>query len=343
MASMRRRLLRSMACALSVSLVSLPVGAAAAADRVVFTIRDTRITESSGLARDTRSGVFWTANDSGSQATVYGLAPDGSVRGILGFRVQPVDIEALAMHDRRLYVADIGDNRSERNLVSVYYVDNPRPDNQTVAYRSYDFAYPDGPHDAETLLVNGHGRLFIVTKGLKAGIYAGPRVPSRQGTNSLERVGDAPSFVTDGVFLPTSGGQERIVLRTYVSVEVLDGSTYRTLARAPAPLQPQGESIALTMDGRNLLVGSEGKSSKVYQIAVPTKIGSAPSAGSLPPPIQKPSARSSPSSGLGDREPPEDPNAGVTSSRAGTVLALALAGLVAVVAGVVAGAAGRRR
>ncbi|MET0695085.1 MAG: hypothetical protein ABWY56_14215, partial [Propionibacteriaceae bacterium] len=273
MASTQRKLLRTGAAALALALVSWPAAVAGAEDTVAFTIQDSRITESSGLARDPKAKIYWTVNDDGDEGTAYGLTPQGQVKGIVGFRAEPRDVEAVAMHDDALYVGDIGDNRSSRDFVTVYWIDNPEPDNQTVPYRAYDFSYPDGAHDAETLLVDGNGRLYIVTKGLPGGVYRAPKNPSRSEVNELKKVGTAPAFVTDGVFLPDD---DKIVLRTYVSVEVLDASTYKTVARATAPLQKQGESIALSLDGGSLLLGSEGKRSSVLEIPIPTSVTDAP-------------------------------------------------------------------
>ncbi len=49
-----------------------PLGAAAD-DDVVFTISDSRITESSGLATDPGQGVYWTADDSGGDGVTDGV------------------------------------------------------------------------------------------------------------------------------------------------------------------------------------------------------------------------------------------------------------------------------
>jgi hypothetical protein len=332
-----RRRLRAVAVAIVTLLLSGPVLLATAATTdVAFTIRDSRVTESSGLVRDKRAKVYWTVNDSSAEGTVYGVRKDGNVQGIIGFRAQPEDVEAVAMSGRRLYVADIGDNKANRDHVTVYFFNGAQPDNKTVPYRSYDFTYPDGAHDAETLLVNPDGRLYLVTKGLKGGVYAAPESPSRQKLNKLERVGDAPAFVTDGVFLP---GGKQIALRTYVSVEVVDAGSYRTVARVATSYQKQSESIAVSLDGKSLLVGSEGKRSSVLQVAVPTKLTTAPSAGATPPPSSTPTPSASSTSDSGDGQDDtgeEDQSPPV--SRAGTILALSLAGLVALVAGVVVAA-----
>lgn len=338
MATRRRRRLRAVAVAIAALLLAAPVLAASAATDVAFAIRDPRVTESSGLARDTNADVYWTVNDSSEEGTVYGVNADGNVKGIIGFRAQPQDVEAVAMSGRRLYVADIGDNRAERKFVTVYALTDPQPDNRTVSYRSYDFRYPDGAHDAETLLVDRTGRLYFVTKEAGGGIYRAPKDPSRTTPNRLKRVGSAPSFVTDGVFLPDG----RIALRTYVSVEVLDPKTYQTVARATTPYVKQGESIAVALKGKSLLIGSEGKNSPVLQIPVPTQLGDAPSSASKPPPSTKPTptATATDNADSQDDSDPADEDAGPPVSRVGTMLALALAGFVALVSGVIV--AGRR-
>lgn len=310
--------------------------AARAADEVEFTITTREITESSGLARDTTNGHYWTVNDSGDGGTVYGIDPDGGLRGTLDFRAQPVDVEAVAVDNDRLYVADIGDNQAQRAFVTVYFFDDPVADDSIRSYRALDFSYPDGPHDAESLLVDPTGRLYIVTKEAKGGVYAAPNDPRRQGVNPLERVGDAPAYVTDGVFLPDGAG---IALRTYTSVEVVDATSYAVTARAATPRQPQGESIAVSLDGTSLLLGSEGKKSKVFRVEIPTAVNEVPEASASPPPSASASPSSSATRASSDaptsRDAEEDPNAG--RSRAGTFLALGLAAMVAVVAGVVVG------
>lgn len=339
---------RASAWALLIALASLllaPVGAAQAKGDQGFTIRDLRVTRSTGLARDVDTKLYWTVNDSGPQGTVFGIDPQGNVRGVLGFRAKPQDVEAVALHNRRLYVGDIGDRRRTRSMVSVYSFDNPQPDNRTVPYRSYDFSYPDGAHDAATLLVDRRGRLYVVTREHHAGIYVAPRQPSRRGVNRLRRVADAPAYVTDGVFLPDG----RIALRTYVSVLVLDGDTYQTRARAATPWQKQSESVALALKGDSLLLGSKGTRSSVHQVPVPNALAAAPASASNPPasPTPSPTPSASESASTADSQEPADPanpadeNPGTPISRSGTLLALSLAALVALVAGIVVAA--RRR
>jgi hypothetical protein len=289
---------------------------AAAEDTVAFTIKDARITESSGLAVDPGANIYWTVNDSGDRGVAYGIGLDGEVQGTLNYRAQPFDVEAVAVDGDRLYVADIGDNNRRRDFVRVFFFDNPRANGLTVTYHAYDFSYPDGPQNAETLLVNDSGRLFIVTKGRDGAVYAAPRRPERQGVNELKRVGSAPSGVTDGTFLP---GGDKIALLTPGTISVIDASTYQVLTSSPIPPQPQAESLTLSLDQRSLLVGSEGKKSKVYAVPVPTETTPTPT------PSEDPGA---------ETDVPDD-QTGAIQNQKGTLMAVGLAGFVALVAGTV--------
>lgn len=294
---------------------------AGAAGKVAFTIKDSRVTENSGMARDTRNKVYWAVNDSGALGVVYGIDASGKVKGTLRYNAFPVDAEAVAWNKDRLYVGDIGDNDKKRKTIRVYYFDDPQPNDKTRTYKAWDFRYPDGAHDAETLLVTPQGRLYIATKEVKGGLYQAPEKPSRDGVNKLKRVHDLPSTLTDGVVLP---GGKQIALLTYAKVLVVDAKTYADKGSADVTGVPQAEALAVGLDGTSLMVGGEGKSSKVYSMSVP---GAAPA----------PGAGSTTSTDPGSDEDPDDTASAPVSRQRGTYLAVGLAAVVAVVAGVVVG------
>ena len=312
MARVRGALSGALAIATSILLAGL-LPSMAFAQNVAFTIKDARILSASGLARDVNAGLYWTASESGDRGVVYGLTTSGAVRGTLNYRTKPVDVEGLAVVNDTLYVGDIGDRTRRRSFVTVYRFDNPRATGLTVTYRSYDFAFGDGPKNAETLLVTNSGRILLVTAGKDAAIYAGPRQPSRQVINRLTKVADAPANITDGAFLP---GGKQIALRSNTTVYVLDAESYEVVASAELSTQPKGKSLAISLDGESLLLGSQGRNAKVYAVPVPTKVTPSPS------PSTEPDGESEEATGMGRR---------------GTLLALGLAAVVAVVAGVVAG------
>jgi hypothetical protein len=248
----------------------MPWAASAAGD--TFRITDDRIRESSGLALSrAHPHTVWTVNDSGDSARVFAVdTRTGRTVRVHRFGAPVWDVEALAIAPGgRLLVADIGDNTDSRDLVRVFWFDEPGLGETAGGWASWELAYPDGPHDAEALAVHPRtGRAYIVTKGRSGGVYALPERPSRQGVNQLERVAPAPSRVTDAVFLPDGSG---LVVRTYTRAVLLDGETFLQLASDPLPLQPQGETVALAPDRDGLLVGSEGRDSVVQRVPVPVR------------------------------------------------------------------------
>ncbi|MBA8794669.1 hypothetical protein FHX74_002288 [Friedmanniella endophytica] len=307
--------------------LGLDAGVAHAAE-VAFTVSDPAITEASGLTRDVPGQRYWTVNDSGSPARAYALNRSGRVLGYVAYRAKTVDPEAVAYQGGSLWIADIGDNDATRQSVTVYRLYNPQPDGRTVEYQAFDFVYPDGPRDAETLLVSPTGRIFLVSKEAAGGIYEAPQAPSRLRVNKLTRVADAPSYVTDGTFLPQG---DRIVLRTYVSVLVLDASTYKIVAQAPTPAQKQGEGVAVDLSGRRLLLNSEGVDQPVYAMDIPQQGGSAPTGGPTP----GTPAPSASASAAGDQGSGSTADSADVVPGSDTALVVGLAAVLAVVAGLV--------
>ena len=319
---MPRRALRAAAASvLALGLATAFPVTAGAAGTVAFTIKDSRLAENSGMARDTKNKVYWAVNDSGALGVVYGVDATGKVKGTLRYNAFPVDAEAVAWNKDRLYVGDIGDNDAKRKSVRVYYFDDPKPDGKTRTYKAWDFSYPDGAHDAETLLVSESGRLYIATKDIEGGLYQAPADPDTDGVNKLKKVHDVPSTLTDGVMLP---GGKQIALLTYAKVVVVAAKDYKEVASADVTGVPQAEALTLSLDGTSLMVGGEGKSSKVYSMPVP---------GAAATPEASPTASSDPESD----EEPEDTATEPAARQRGTYLAVGLAAVVAVVAGVVVG------
>lgn len=228
--------------------------------RVVTTFRDDRIDESSGLV--VRDGVLYTVNDSGDGPYVYEVdLRTGRTRRVLTFADEdPEDVEALAPGPGgTLWVGDIGDNHRLRDSVRVHRL--VLREGRLVSVDTFGLAYPDGPHDAETLLVRpGSGRVLVVTKSLVTGgvVYEAPRRLREGETHLLRRVATVPGLVTDGAFLP---GGDRVLLRTYGAAALYSYPGFERRAQASLPWQDQGEGLAVH-DG-SVYLSSEGASSDV--------------------------------------------------------------------------------
>ncbi len=220
---------------------------------------------------------MWTHNDSG-QPVVFALDARGTVTGRLRLTNAKVeDWEAIAAAlcpgGSCLYVADIGDNDAERDRVTIYRVPEPADADGSVAVKDvFHATYPDGAHDAETLLVTADGTLIIVTKGDTGpvALYRFPKELKAGATHRLERVGKprdngkpgSDDRVTDGD-ISTDG--QWTALRTgraltfYRASELLAGNwrTERTVDLAAAA-EPQGEGVALGADSAVFLIGEGG-------------------------------------------------------------------------------------
>ncbi|MCK8679206.1 WD40 repeat domain-containing protein [Streptomyces lichenis] len=271
---------------LAVATALLPAGTARAADGDGgFTIEDSRITESSGLAASrAHPGVYWTHNDQDGPRL---FAVDGrtgktvatvTLRGV----GTPRDMEAVSVGaDGDVYVGDIGDNLDGSwDHVWIYRFREPeRLADQTVTATQYTVKYADGPRNAEALMVHPKtGRVYIASKNEDGGgLYEGPAKLSAGGVNTFRRIGEVP-WVTDGAFSPD--GRE-LVLRSYFSARAYEWKDGRLGTDRPvsAPFQRQSESVTYTLDGSTLLFGSEGSGSRVAAVRVERPGGDAAATG----------------------------------------------------------------
>jgi hypothetical protein len=233
------------------------------------------LSEASGLAASRRTpGRLWAHNDSG-QPILFALDSRGAIVGqvrVTGAKVE--DWEAIAVgpcgSGSCVYIGDIGDNEADRRGITVYRVPEPESTSGTAAVSDMLRAtYPDGAHDAETLLVVD-GRLYVVTKGETGpvAIYRFPAQMKSGATMRLERVGavtpkrDAESRITDG---SVSADGQWVVLRTRSSLAFhratdLVAGQWRAASTIDVTSlkEPQGEGVAFGSDATLFLAGEGG-------------------------------------------------------------------------------------
>ncbi|ASO19266.1 hypothetical protein FHR81_001534 [Actinoalloteichus hoggarensis] len=252
----------------------------------VCVMTDPAVTMLSGLVSD--GDRWYMVNDHDPLVQVFVVGRDCVVERVIPTGVDHYDVGDLAMApDGTLWVAETGDNRLRRETVALVSV---RPDGVAALHR---LTYPDGPRDAEALLIGRDGVPYIVTKQLigPAEIYRPAEPLAVPGPVPLERVGEVrlsgsdtpggpvPGFV--GSFLVTGGSVHpdgtMVALRTYTDAYLFsapDGDVLSALAgeplRIPLPNEPQGEAVAWEPDG-TLLSGSEGADQPIR--AVPDAAG----------------------------------------------------------------------
>ncbi|MFV2125209.1 hypothetical protein ACFHWS_11760 [Micromonospora sp. LOL_013] len=248
----------------------------------VCEITDERLREISGLVAT--AGGYVVVNDStetDSNERVFFLDSSCDVANAIQYPTPPLDPEDLAISPdgQTLWIADVGDNptadeRRERIALWSLPVDGSA---QPVIHR---VSYPDGPHDAEALLIANDGTPLIITKETgPSGLYR-PVEQLRSDNDDpvpMERVGELelPTTSTPNLFaaagrLTVTGAARaldgsRIALRTYADAFEwdlpADGDIVTTLTterpRATPLTDPFGESIAYSTDGTTFLTVSD--------------------------------------------------------------------------------------
>ncbi|HEX3559103.1 MAG TPA: hypothetical protein VHU19_07860 [Pyrinomonadaceae bacterium] len=260
------------------------------------------ITESSGIVASRRNpGLFWTHNDSGDGPFIYAFDRAGRARGV--WRVEGAsadDWEDIAsgpgpVRGRTyIYAGDIGDNYERREQVVVYRFPEPLIEDAdasktrltaraTEPAEAIHLRYPDGPHDAEALLVHPiSGDLYVVTKAVGgAGVYKLSAHAPLAGVNTLTLVARLRgpdffgTFVTGGDISPDG---RRVALCDYAqgyelrlpdsAVENFDEVWRQTPAVISLGARRQGESVCYRLDGAALLATSEGEHPPLYEVTL---------------------------------------------------------------------------
>jgi hypothetical protein len=152
--------------------------------RELGTVDVKELSEISGLAASRQNpDVFWL-HDDGDIKSVYAVRGSGELVARLALGEEAIDCEDMALGlgpggDEYLYFGDIGDNDEDRKSVRVLRLAEPKLSRSSPAQLDPEgleilsLEYPDGPHDAETLLLDPvSGDVLIVTKEKRrAGVY----------------------------------------------------------------------------------------------------------------------------------------------------------------------------
>ena len=249
--------------------------------------------EASGLASSARNGgVVWTHNDGGG-TSIHALSTNGVLLGAFPLPQTIADIEDIAVGPgplpgvSYLYVGDIGGDvktNTVRSTIGILRV--PEPEvllgaagagvRDFEGLESFTLSYPDGAHDAETLLVDPlSGDVFVLTKEPYAARIYRASLPGAGGGAEIPL-----SFSGTAAFPRASGGDisadgRQIVIRREEAAAVWTRCPSESVAEALGrpgasipvigpPEEPNGEGIALMRDGSGYMTISEGLSPALY-------------------------------------------------------------------------------
>ncbi|MDO4412918.1 hypothetical protein [Cutibacterium sp.] len=217
------------------------------------------------MAADLDNDWYWVTD--GSSATVESLlALDKTGKEVHRVKWEPDlhDVEAMSWANGVLYVADIGDEKTTRSSIRVVSPTSTAADQST--YYEWMFTYPDGAHDAKALAVSPKGSFYVVTDGPHPAIYRGGPQASREESNPLVKVSDAPTGVKDATFLPDGS---RLAVLTDREVRVMDAYSWKTIANTAFS---GGQAITTDTTQKTLEIATADN--KVQGIDFPTTLTS---------------------------------------------------------------------
>ena len=227
-----------------------------------------QVHETSGLALSSADAtVLWTHNDRGHEPILYAVADDGALRGTVAVTgVAPVDWEdmeaAPCASGRCLYIADIGDNDTAREHITIHEVTEPAPGDDRAAARAMHARYPDGAHNAEAMFMLPGGDVYIVTKGddsppalyrYPAGMRARQDVVLERIRGPMAQPQQRRDYITGAAATPDG---RWVAIRTYgalhiyTAADLLNGAGGASITVDLTQLgEPQGEGVAIGDDG----------------------------------------------------------------------------------------------
>jgi 5'/3'-nucleotidase SurE len=258
------------------------------------TVADPVLTEVSGLAASrAHPPVLWVHNDSGGEPAAYAISPTGQPLG--AYTVDgavAVDWEDIAIGPgpsegtSYLYLGDIGDGPATRDHVFVHRVPEPAaaPDGRGGTLKgteTFSLRYPDGPVDAESLLVDPRrGDLFIIDKEYTSGVGKVFRARKQQLVDGADvtmqlvasftlgpddpRGSGFPGTIVTGADVSPDGNI--VLVRTYRRVLAFFRPAGKPLTAAfgvdpclaPQTNEPQGEAVGFSADAKAYFTISEG-------------------------------------------------------------------------------------
>ena len=230
-------------------------------------------------ASRTHPGVLWVVNDSGNAPTIHALALDGTLVASIPVDGENIDWEDLALGPGpggdHLYVADIGDNRFRRESVTILRLREPDPlDPPGIAVPDrLEVTYPDGPADAEAVVVEPDGDVLVISKVVlgEGTVYRVPASAWAEGAVRATAVGTVDVGLLGLVTAADASVDGTLVaVRTYTDVFLFSGSdpvdalVSGDRCAAPTPSERQGEAI--TVLGEGFVTVGEGVGEPVWRV-----------------------------------------------------------------------------
>lgn len=214
-------------------------------------------------------GHFWLHNDSGAEPELILIDSTGVEKArVLVEGVRNRDWEDISRRGDTLLIAETGDNSAEHDTIYVYAVLEPKAiaSGSVTALAVYPMQFPDGPRDAESLMVDdATGDWYIISKredNVRVYRYGAPQRAGSVAT--LERLPlELPFRMAVAADMAPDGRE--FVIKTYDSIylwrrgeaETMLATLQRAPSKQPYVPERQGEAIAYTLNGSAYFTASE--------------------------------------------------------------------------------------
>ena len=246
-----------------------------------YPVSDVKLNEASGIADSKANpGYLWVEQDSGNPPDLTLLQHNGTVlKSVHLANAVNRDWEDMVLAEgptpgkQYLYIAETGDNLLRYDDYAIYRLEEPAAATDTVQQVDrIAFFYPDGPHNAEAILVDpGTKDIYIITKtDLHSKLFKLKYPYSTVVMNQVEEVGALPyNFAVSAAISPN--GRE-LVVKTYEAIydypRVAGETIVQTLSKKysslPYQVEPQGEAIVFdNNDSGYYTLSEKGLSSSV--------------------------------------------------------------------------------
>ncbi len=254
----------------------------------IGSLENPALNENSGLAACTyRNDWLYGHNDGGDSNRFFVFDTTGknirhiTVPGFSNRDCEDMGIDHNPIDGKKyMYLADFGDNNAVYPEIYIYRFAEPiltsaDGDTSVPFAEKLTFVYPDGPRDAETLLVDPWSHhLYIITKReAKARVYKAEFpfiVPVGQSKITLQKVAQLPFSGLVGGDISPDGRQ--ILLKNYGQIFIWDRNEGEPITSAlskqpkivPYKIETQGEAVCWSNDSRKYYTVGEGKNALVY-------------------------------------------------------------------------------
>lgn len=243
-------------------------------------IEDNRLNEISGIDYSLLNGeVFWLHNDSGDSAQIFAI--DGKARNLGRFKLKNIknrDWEDITVGpgpvagQSYIYIGEIGDNEAVYKYKYIYRIKEPKLDLSKTPYdtvitdiETITFQYPDGPRDAETLMIDPLTKDLIVISKREESVHV-YLLSFPQDVHTIlipERIATIPLTQITAGDISDSG--LKIIVKNYENIyywhRKINQSLHDVFSKKPEHLpyiaEPQGEAICWSNDEKGYFTTSE--------------------------------------------------------------------------------------